>query len=183
MVLAIRPDSRATLRKETPRSLGGATAAVGGEAAPWERNAGIHVFGSARASTFSSGSTNAERLSDWRNTRRVVGKRTDTFPCEPRARIRRSFIVRPTRQCKHTTQRGPPQCRSRRKRQFIFKDNSNGATETTGCVHGGSSDYGNRGNGWLGPASTRNTTRARAIARGALVGIFAGYWNAYGTAW
>src|SRR6267378_1223375 len=92
MVLAIRPDSRATLRKETPRSLGGATAAVGGEAAPWERNAGIHVFGSVRASTFSSGSTIAERLSDWRNARRVEDKRTDTFPCEPRARIRRFLL-------------------------------------------------------------------------------------------
>src|SRR6266700_6773531 len=33
----------------------------------------------------------AERLSDWRNARRVEDKRSGTFPCKPRARIRRSF--------------------------------------------------------------------------------------------
>src|SRR6266581_1010874 len=33
----------------------------------------------------------AERLSDWRNARRVEDKRSGTFPWKPRARIRRSF--------------------------------------------------------------------------------------------
>src|SRR5229473_4992796 len=33
----------------------------------------------------------AERLSDWRNARRVEDKRSGTFPCKPHARIRRSF--------------------------------------------------------------------------------------------
>jgi hypothetical protein len=30
--------------------------------------------------------------SDWRNARRVEDKRTDTFPCEPRAKIRRFLL-------------------------------------------------------------------------------------------
>src|SRR6266481_2752893 len=33
------------------------------------------------------------------------------------------FIVRPTRQCKHTTQRGPPECTSQPEQLFIFKNN------------------------------------------------------------
>jgi hypothetical protein len=56
---------------------------------PGEKNVGSHFFGSARASTFSSGSTIAERLSVWRKARRVEDKSSDTFPCERRARIRR----------------------------------------------------------------------------------------------
>jgi hypothetical protein len=113
--LVFKPDSRATLRKVTPRSVVDC-----GETAACERKAGIHFLGSARARTLSSGSTSAERLSDWRNARRVEAKRYGTFPAEPRARIRRSLIIRPTRLCKHAAQRGPLECTSRRELLIIL---------------------------------------------------------------
>src|SRR5260370_31840396 len=110
MVLELRPDSRATFRKEMPRSAEEAGAVAGcGEDPLVERNAGRRYFGDARASTFRSGSTTAERLSDWRNARRVKDKRSDTFLCSLRApgwNPALSFIVRPTRQCKHTARQG-----------------------------------------------------------------------------
>src|SRR5260221_29680 len=73
MVLVLRPDSRATFRKVTPRSFAGAAPADCSDAAPLERNEDNHFFGSVRASNFSRGSTSEERLSDWRNARRVEG--------------------------------------------------------------------------------------------------------------
>src|SRR5882724_10119585 len=83
MVFALSPDSRATFRKETPRSVARAGAAVAaavcGEAVPRERDADCHFFESARASTFSSGRTIAERLSDWINARRVGDKEPIPF--------------------------------------------------------------------------------------------------------
>jgi hypothetical protein len=48
--------------------------------------------GSARAMTFSSGSTSAERQSERRNLRRVESKSSGTFPEEARARIRRFLL-------------------------------------------------------------------------------------------
>src|SRR6266849_6624316 len=92
ILLVLRPDSRATFRKVTPRSFAAAALVDCSDAVPRERNAGSNFFGSAMASTFSSGSTLAERLSDWRNARRVEVKSSDTFPCEPRARIRRFLL-------------------------------------------------------------------------------------------
>src|SRR6266850_7681158 len=76
MVLAFRPDSRATFRKEMPRSAEGVAAALGCGGAN-------HFFDRARANIFSSGRPIAERLSDCRNVRRVEDKSSGTFPVEP----------------------------------------------------------------------------------------------------
>jgi hypothetical protein len=83
MVFTLSPDSRATLTKFTSNPLEAAEALFGvtaecADCVPEDCPCLPHA-GRISARTFSSESTNAERLSDRRNVRREENKR-DTFP-------------------------------------------------------------------------------------------------------
>jgi hypothetical protein len=85
MVLALRPDSRATLRKVTPRSFEGA--AGGSNASHAEKVVESRQLGRANARILSNGNTIAERLNDLRKARREEDKSNGTFPALARAKI------------------------------------------------------------------------------------------------
>src|SRR5690348_1770839 len=102
MVFALRPDSRATLRKETPSSAGGGgygdAVGPGAEACgsgakfaacevlpKWKRRA--------RARIFSNGRTSAVRPREVRKFRREEDKSNRTFPGWARAKICRCFVL------------------------------------------------------------------------------------------
>jgi hypothetical protein len=85
--LVLRPDSRATLRKVTPRSFEGA--AGGSNASRAENVAGARQLGRANARILSNGNTIAERLKDLRKARREEDKSNGTFPALAHAKIRR----------------------------------------------------------------------------------------------
>src|ERR1700688_3492851 len=74
IVLTFRPDSRAMFRKLTPRSVGGGTGSFGSDfwmAGSEARN----LRGRTNSKTPSREKTSAERLRDFRNTRREGNKR------------------------------------------------------------------------------------------------------------
>src|SRR5229473_792441 len=77
MVLALRPDSRATLRKLTPRSFEGA--AGDSKVSHAARNSTLGRPGRASARIFSNGKTIAERLNDLRKARREEDKSKGTI--------------------------------------------------------------------------------------------------------
>src|SRR5712664_4133627 len=85
MVLALSPDSRATLRKVTPRSFEGA--AGGSKASRAEKDVESPQLGLASARILSNGNTIAERLNDLRKARREEDKSNGTFPALARAKI------------------------------------------------------------------------------------------------
>src|SRR5580698_250832 len=72
IVLAFKPDSRATFRKVTPRS--SACGSCFGDGGFCESEAARNRPGRARASTLSNESTSAERLSDFKKERREGNK-------------------------------------------------------------------------------------------------------------
>ena len=87
MVFAFRPDSRATLRKLTPISLGGvgygfaldAEAGACFESREDKLRSLLEWEGRASARTLSRGKTSAERLRDLRKARREEDKWNHTF--------------------------------------------------------------------------------------------------------
>src|SRR5258708_6694678 len=87
MVLAFKPDSRATLRKVTPRSLVGEESSLERAGFCWEREPACSQSGRANASTLSNESTRADRLRDFRKTRREGNNEVATWR-SARARIR-----------------------------------------------------------------------------------------------